>query len=205
MVLSGTNVFSRNNFINGTTVYAVVEADGGCFTKPIDTSNRITIVNQPHSPTPKISLINNLLVADVPSPVEWYGPNGYIPNVTANFYWPHKTGDYYAVSTQFQYCPSEPSNVLNVILNLGIADYDMSRVSIYPNPTRGDVHINWHGNIQHNMLIELYSLNGQLINTYKVENVSSYSFNVANLASGQYILKLTDADGHIGISKLTVE
>ncbi len=69
----------------------------------------------------------------------------------------------------------------------------LNKFSIYPNPAKDNVHIEYAGNTNKNARIQMYSINGQLIEDRNIEvseGINKYSISTTSLAKGTYILKL---------------
>ncbi len=82
---------------------------------------------------------------------------------------------------------SESSSIPFTIEALGLSsDNKDLAITIYPNPTNNQVHIDTNSIIQQ---IKLYSLNGRLIKTLPIQK-NQYSLSLAELANGMYILKI---------------
>ncbi len=75
-------------------------------------------------------------------------------------------------------------------LNNSIFDFDQS-ITIYPNPTRGNININSKFNIK---TIELYDIQGRILETV-LENSSSITIDITNRQNGIYFLKITTDEG----------
>ncbi|MDZ4668498.1 MAG: alpha-amylase family glycosyl hydrolase [bacterium] len=75
-------------------------------------------------------------------------------------------------------------------------------IQLYPNPARNLVHINRLQN-QSDLAFELYNLQGELVQTEKIEG----SQNEVKLmvASGIYLVKLSDLSGQVSYKKLLVD
>ncbi|WP_353149489.1 T9SS type A sorting domain-containing protein [Flavobacterium sp.] len=77
---------------------------------------------------------------------------------------------------------------LDVSLVLGIDDFSLNAASIYPNPSKGNFTITTKTFLKS---VDVYSINGALIKSYKVEDSSeNVEFNISDLPSGVYLLEL---------------
>jgi hypothetical protein len=76
---------------------------------------------------------------------------------------------------------------------------EVSDLIIYPNPAKENVNVKWNGNAT--SLIVL-NANGQIINTYDLNEVTELSLN--NLNTGVYFIKITDNNNSL-TQKLIVE
>ncbi len=78
-------------------------------------------------------------------------------------------------------------------------------ISIYPNPSKGNVTIS---NIQNMDLekIEVYSVLGSLVKQVKVkQNLSKLNLDLSNTNKGIFLLKITDKKGSIHTQKLVID
>ena len=73
----------------------------------------------------------------------------------------------------------------NSCSSLSVEDYSLNLVHIFPNPTTDYLHIQSEQEIN---TIEIYSLQGQKMASYKKQN----TIDVSNLSNGIYFFKLTD-------------
>ena len=88
-----------------------------------------------------------------------------------------------------------PAMVTNCTLSHG--SEQMMEVSLFPNPTQDHVNLS----IQNNGQYELYALNGVLLQKGKLE-AGSNQIRLADLASGNYLLKILDDHGNVEHLKL---
>lgn len=199
---------------NGSTYSSATLADGdiltvrviatgtGCRTQDTVYSAQIAIVRLPTPSAPVISLIGTLLVANTTASVQWYGPNNnLIPGATSPTYAPNQPGHYYCVATNGG-CSSGPSNVLNITL-LNVNTYNMSELSIFPNPTNGLLTLDW-GSKSVNMKVDVYNSVGQGLMHEDVNNANRKVLDLSNFASGTYFVVLRDANGNTGTARVTL-
>jgi hypothetical protein len=152
-------------------------------------------------PTPVISLIGTLLVSSVPTGIQWYGPDGLIPGATGPTYHPTKQGNYYAIVVN-DGCSGAISNVINVSL-LTIRPFNMSEMSIYPNPTNGILTLDW-GAEKMTANVDIYTATGQRVMNVAVENTNTKTINLTHLANGNYFVVIRDNKGKTGTVSVTV-
>jgi len=81
---------------------------------------------------------------------------------------------------------------------IGVEEIALTSFSIYPNPTNGNLNIESEANI---LQIDVSNSLGQLVLT----NTSKSSIDIATLAQGLYILKITDENGNLGVKKILKE
>lgn len=196
-------VFSTTSLLDGDQVYCMVnQTDGGCYMP--DTVSSI-IFNMKRTPTPNppiISLIGNMLVTNRAGTFVWFGPNGRQNTGGSNgIYYPDSIGQYYAV-TDSNGCWSKPSNVLRITL-LDVTRINMDGVKIYPNPTTGEIMLDW-GTVAVTMNIDVYNPVGQHVMHDEMHGQSHKTLNLAPLANGLYYLTVKDEHGKTGTVKVTL-
>ena len=71
-------------------------------------------------------------------------------------------------------------------------DFDISKISVYPNPANEILNINLGENASQLQQISLFDLNGRLINQIKIDNDNNLQnqIDVSNLSSGVYLLEV---------------
>jgi uncharacterized membrane protein len=79
-------------------------------------------------------------------------------------------------------------------LQVGINDYDLNNVVVYPNPTKGMVQIqNSESRIQN---VEVYDAYGKMLNVVNV-NDNSATVNMSGYAAGTYFVKIMTENGMV--------
>lgn len=100
-------------------------------------------------------------------------------------YWDRNPAD------QFNYGGglSDPISI-NITSNVGVADLlSKANVSMYPNPTRGMLHVNMGENKSQVVYMNVYDTKGQVVFSKKIYN-SSNVFDLSSLAKGGYVVEL---------------
>lgn len=92
---------------------------------------------------------------------------------------------------QFRILGNKPSNVLN------INDQIISNFTIYPNPSRTSFNINT--NVSH---VEIYDLTGKMVKTFKGDFTTTDTFDISNLKTGVYIVKVENNNKQTMTTKL---
>ena len=198
-VATGTT-FSSTGLLNGDVVtFRANQTDGECYTS--DTLSWSMVMTLSPTPDPPLlSLIGDLLVATGSGNYVWYGPNGLIPGATTNTYHPTTLGAYWCLNTN-NGCHSNPSNVLTISL-LKLGNYNLSGLKIYPNPTKGEVVMDWGSNV--NVKVDVFNITGQGLLHQDVINQSKKVMDLSYLPNGDYFLVIKDETGNMGTVKVTI-
>ena len=193
-------VFSSTGLLDGDVVtFRGNQTDGECYTS--DTlSSSIVMHLTPTPPTPLLSLIGNMLVATGAGNYVWYGPNGLIPGQATNTYHPTTIGGYWCVNIS-NGCRSNPSNVLTISM-LNIGNYNLEHVKIYPNPTSGQVVLDWGSSV--NVKVDVFNVTGQGLLHMDINNQSKKIMDLSYLPNGDYFLVIKDETGNAGTVKVTI-
>ncbi|MFI5171924.1 MAG: T9SS type A sorting domain-containing protein, partial [Chitinophagales bacterium] len=78
------------------------------------------------------------------------------------------------------------------------------QIFVYPNPVMTDINITIDNQYKPGFLVELYSLDGSLLNqSIQFENL--FTLNTGHLAASTYLLKITTEDGIIFGDKIVVQ
>ena len=81
--------------------------------------------------------------------------------------------------------------ILNVFNNVDVSDAEIANVSVYPNPTEGEIHIESQVIIE---TVSIYNVYGQLISSEAV-NGSLYTANISDNVDGVYVMRIMLNDG----------
>lgn len=76
------------------------------------------------------------------------------------------------------------------VLSDGFTPIENQLVELFPNPTKDVFALN-----RATQELNIYSMTGQLIKTFKGDFIENYLFNVQDLNSGIYLIKSIDANG----------
>jgi hypothetical protein len=185
---------------NDLVSFRVIATDGGCYATDTLTSPAFLVLRTNLPTTPFISFIGNILSANIPGPLQWYGPNGAIPGATGQTYKPLEQGLYYAINTNGA-CQSRKSNILSVSL-LDIASITKTPWTIYPNPSNQLVTLTWNDMITANVVVTNYT--GQVIMRKPITNANSMTFDFAPYANGNYFIIVTDTEGNSQAQAVTI-
>jgi hypothetical protein len=195
-------VYSSNTLLNGdVVVFRSIATDGACYSFDTMLSAPIVMGRYSTPAAPVISLIGNMLVANVSTPIVWFGPGGQISGTSGQSYHPTQIGTYYAVVSN-NGCYSAPSNMLTIAL-LTIDEYNLEQVKVYPNPSKGFLTFDWAGqNV--NVKLDVYNLMGQGLMHEEVRNQSHKVMDLSHLVNGTYFVVIREASGKTGTIKMTL-
>lgn len=195
-------VYSSSTFQTGNIVsFRSVALDGGCYNADTLYSTPIVISRLSTPASPFISLIGNMLVANMSNNIYWFGPSGQIPGATGQTYHPTQPGVYYAVQDNGG-CYSAPSNQLLISL-MNINSYNLDEVKIYPNPSTGLINLDW-GSQSVNVKVDVYSISGQGLLHEDVQNQTKKVLDLSHFANGNYYIVIRDNTGKTGTVKITL-
>jgi hypothetical protein len=76
-----------------------------------------------------------------------------------------------------------------------------STVNVFPNPSKDLLTVSFPA-VQHQAIISLYSVEGRLLLTRKMENSASVQLSMRMYAAGMYALKVTDENGCVMQKKI---
>ncbi|WP_300569458.1 PQQ-dependent sugar dehydrogenase [Flavobacterium sp.] len=88
--------------------------------------------------------------------------------------------------------------------SLGVAEFDKTQFSVFPNPTKSEVYIQ-KSNDNYPTEIAIFDLNGKLLVSQKTENLPINTVNTENLASGLYLMTIKNNLGVHFTHKLAIE
>lgn len=90
---------------------------------------------------------------------------------------------------------SDPSNIITVTTtNVGVSDYDLNSVVVYPNPTDGQFRIeNSEMTIER---VEVYDVYGKLMNMVEVKD-TQVTMNISSYAAGTYFVRVYTESGMV--------
>ncbi|MBA3828525.1 MAG: T9SS type A sorting domain-containing protein [Taibaiella sp.] len=188
---------------NGDIVtFKVSPSDNGCYSLDTAVAADINMVLSPTPTAPIISLIGNMLVSNIPGTLKWFGPGGLVVGATTQSIHPPAQGYYYAEITN-NGCSSKPSNTIGISL-LKVPSYNLDAVKVYPNPTSGEVTLDW-GNETVNMKVDVYNSIGQQLLHDVVIDQSRKTLQLSQFANGNYFVVLTATDGKIGTISIALK
>ncbi len=126
--------------------------------------------------------------------IQWYKDDEPIPGATSATYEIHEAGTYYVRASPFV-CPDQPENVgtsLPIVVEkktdctASVKNPEAHKVALYPNPAQNELNLGLSENHDFSSFA-IYDITGKILISGEV----TASINIAALASGTYILKLT--------------
>lgn len=197
--LSAPSGFSSYQWSNNATTQNITVSTGGNYrvkvtnnegyVSPWSAPKYVTVHSNP--PVPTISVNGNVLTSSSATGNQWYLNNNPIPGATQQNYTAQQSGNYRVVVTNTNNCSSQ-SNTL-AFSTVDIDDLEsVGIITIYPNPTSGELNIQFSDN-QSNVKLELYDISGKLVKQYSLNSIAPNSvetFNLDNVANGVYTLRI---------------
>lgn len=140
--------------------------------------------------TPVINLYYGTLESNSPSGNQWNFGNSIIPNATNSSFIPSLSGDYYVIVT-INGCSSQQSNIISYI-NTGINAFTANNgISIYPNPTSGEIRIELNDKFESDYSVEVFDNAGILLQIMKKRKSEiAFVLDLGKFSSGQYTLRI---------------
>ncbi|MEQ9261922.1 MAG: choice-of-anchor J domain-containing protein [Owenweeksia sp.] len=96
-------------------------------------------------------------------------------------------------------CPTDSAmfEVFVDTCSIGIEEFRVLDMAVYPNPTSGIVYIENTGAGTQDITVEVYSLNGQLLRKERFQGSERAEVDLGNYAKGLYNLKITSDNGTV--------
>ncbi len=80
---------------------------------------------------------------------------------------------------------------INVLPSLGVAEYLLDNIRIYPNPTTGNLTISLSNSNNLPEGYKVYNMLGQIVMQNTIHSISDLSLNTTSLSNGMYFMKIT--------------
>jgi len=138
-------------------------------------------------PTPTITYSAGLLHASAATSYQWYFGSSLINGATQQSYQPTQIGNYSVEVGALAGCSSMSAPF--AYNNTGIETTDKAVFSISPNPAQQQVRLTIPAQYA-NAEVQIFSLDGQLLQTVKLGNTTDQELNISLLPAGMYFLKL---------------
>lgn len=158
-------------------------------------------INNAAPSQPSISLSGLDLVSTSATTYQWYLNGDLISGANSQTYTPSQNGVYVVRTTDANGCVYVYSLGYNFGAPTAIYKNDLSNsVSIYPNPTSGEVEITFKGFNVSDFAIKVYDNSGKLV----LEKKNETRLNLSQLSTGLYILNVTTGDNKSINKKISV-
>lgn len=185
----------QNNgaIIAGATGYIYVASTAGIYSLVqtniftcADTSATDTVVVYP-LPMPVITMQGNTLSTGSYNSYQWLAGNDTITGATGQTYTASMNDTFYVVVTDGNGCSKESAPF--IVNNLSVSQISAAgnSIHVYPNPASSIVYIDAAINVN----VSVRSVDGRIL--LQQNNVKSV--NISNLATGIYMLQVTDSEG----------
>jgi hypothetical protein len=161
VVQNGSDTYTNSNLADGDVVFVVMTSDAACVSPITVVSNAITMNVGPDPDVVTVTDSNGILVSSVSYGNQWYEQTlGLIPGADESTFVPSVNGDYYILFTDSLGC-TVVSNVVNVT-TVGIAaDGGRLDITLYPNPSRGEVYLCFSALADESLRISLVDVVGK--------------------------------------------
>lgn len=171
------------------TYNCVVKEAGGC------TVNISQTLNEPAALDVSVSLTGGTITAAATGVTyQWVNCSGMSPisGATDQSYTPTEDGDYAVIITDG---PCSDTSACTNVTGAGIGGNDPFMISIFPNPTNGQLSI--VSNMEVSASVQVLDTRGRLVLDEGLLNFNEGQLNldVSQLESGHYVLKMTTDDG----------
>lgn len=152
-------------------------------------------VNNPAPPIPVVSQIVDTLISSAATSYQWYFNGVQIPGATEQTYLPTQEGRYLVRITDANGCVYQYSTGINFVFSsTGITLNNLdSKVSLYPNPTTGIIHIDnsaFKGNSYESLLHDQF---GKLIS----RSFNNSELDLSSYENGVYFVTLISETGTV--------
>ncbi len=202
-------------FVNHDRVSFYVHPAPGCYVHDTIRVPEMVILRDSSSTiaTGILSLIGNALIVSNHGTFQWYysdinnyhtstGIDSIVPGIDSATYHPTHLGYYYCKKISNN-CPMLPTNIIYISL-LDVNKVEMPNVQISPNPTSGEVFMNW-GDVHNQVSIDVFDVVGRNLKHEVINNASSGKTDLSMLAAGSYFIVLRNENGAYSSHKIQVE
>lgn len=202
-----SNMGSSDQFPNGNqmiclatagTIYEINAAGTVLWTKSTGgntpQAHRYTTcyINNAAPAQPSISLSGLDLVSTAATTYQWYQNGNLISGATSQTYTPSQNGVYVVRTTDANGCVYVYSQGYIFGSPTAINKNELANsVSLYPNPTDGEIKITFKGFSESNFTIKVYDNSGKLV----LEKSNETLINLSGLSTGLYVMNITTDDG----------
>jgi hypothetical protein len=123
---------------------------------------------------------------------QWLKDNGIIDGATAQSYTVTETGSYAVVITKNDCVDTSGVYIMQIVT--GVSDISFgSHITVYPNPTRGDVTVDL-GAEYRDIYIRLYTISGKLVSVKEYKSRREINYQIEG-GKGVYFLHISSGEG----------
>ncbi|MEM7036411.1 MAG: T9SS type A sorting domain-containing protein, partial [Bacteroidota bacterium] len=167
------------------------------------TSDTVTVVDQ-LAPVPTITQNLDTLFASTGASWQWYLNGNVIVGATSQNYVYTQNGNYSVDVTYANGCVSRSAE-FSVIVAVDDPHLALTRVQIFPNPSRGIFHIESAVDVREKLNVRVVDLLGKMHVETRWRNLSGVrDLDLRSLPAGVYLLELQTRDGR-AVHRLVVE
>ncbi len=143
---------------------------------------------RPQPVTPEITNADHILTSNAENGNQWYDEDGPIPGATDQEFIATYSGNFYVVVTE-NGCPSEPSNIIQVILSAVHTINTNPLLKVYPNPVSDNLYLQAEGS-RRMIRYEIHDAVGQLVINGTFEEKTG--LDIERLLPGVYFIRMND-------------
>ena len=191
--LNNAGIFNPIATPSETTTYTVQ-----VFSAFNSTTGSAIVTVEPIPATPVVSVAGDHLVSTASSGNQWYNSQGIIDGATAQTYYPTHTETYYVVASSAAGCESAASN--SVVFGFtGTKPSIENGLSVYPNPFKDKLYIDFTAKVAGGVKIEICNSIGSVVRVVnancKSTGLNQIVIDGSQLAEGVYYCKLYTSEG----------
>lgn len=195
---NGANVgasatYTDNTLATGDVINCILTSNAICATPNTSTSNSLTIANVYALPTVDVTMNNDILHSTQAVSYQWIYNGVDIDGETGQSYAPDINGDYEVRITDAHGCQNTSSPYTVTFMATGINGVTSSEsISIYPNPTRGNLHVNLSSVKDETVTVNLFNVAGRSFYQQQLAVTNGqFMLNVGALDKGVYVLEIS--------------
>lgn len=180
---------------SGTPIFTITT--GGVSSQAHRYSN--CFINNAAPPQPTITLSGSDLVSTSAASYQWYLNGSPIAGATNQTYTPTQNGIYLVKTTDANACVYMYSaNYIHGVINSIGHNAIESQIIIYPNPSNGMVHIQYHPNYSYQISVK--DINGKVL----INENNTADLDLSNLNNGIYFITVTNEVLGTATKKITI-
>ncbi len=205
ILTAGSAGIANYYWSNGEITQNILVSDSGSFNVKVTdtngcsaTSASIDVIVYPSQPIPYITLSNDTLTSIAATGNQWYLNGVLITGAISQNYIITENGSYSVTVTDTTFGCFASSDYISYDYVDVETIFDDQLLSIFPNPATKDLNISYNNHNTNSFLIELFSINGQLIYQEKLHHFKGNykkEIDLQNVGKGIYFVKIiTDAN-----------